>query len=234
MKNRASSTVLLVAALIALMIFSGCPKKDTLMPTTTGVGSSAPEGSAAQPSKSAVASSGLSADGDEISSTPFGDGPDTDETALSASERAATGDDAYSAELAAARLAAAQGAVQSGSGALDPEAKARLASFTVYFDFDSADLRADAMPLLNQAAGALKANKTVKILLTGHCDERGTADYNLALGQRRAEAVRQYLIGRGVLAQTLDTVSMGAEEPADMGHDEEAWAKNRRVAFQVK
>ena len=233
MKTSVNTAVLLVAALIALMIFSGCPKKDTVMPTTTAVGSGVPGEDATASADKPGEPSGTATQQDEITSTPIPDEPDTGETALSAREKAASGDEEYSAELAAARLAAAQAAV-SPTGALDAEAKARLSTFAVYFDFDSADLRADALPVLDQAAGTLKANKTVKILLSGHCDERGTADYNLALGQRRAETVRQYLSEKGVPAGTLETVSMGEEEPADKGHDENAWAKNRRVAFQVK
>lgn len=106
---------------------------------------------------------------------------------------------------------------------------------TVYFDFDSAALRPDAIATLQKNAEkikmALQKNPNIIIQLAGHCDERGTQEYNLALGERRALAVRDYLIKLGVPSQNLITISYGEEFPADPGHNEAAWAKNRRVEF---
>ncbi len=106
---------------------------------------------------------------------------------------------------------------------------------TVYFDFDSAALRPDAIATLQKNAekikSALQQNPNIIIQLAGHCDERGTQEYNLALGERRALAVRDYLIKLGVPSQNLITISYGEEFPADPGHNEAAWAKNRRVEF---
>ncbi|HOK08352.1 MAG TPA: peptidoglycan-associated lipoprotein Pal [Candidatus Hydrogenedens sp.] len=102
---------------------------------------------------------------------------------------------------------------------------------TVYFDFDSSALRPDAIATLQKNAEKIKQVPNVIIQLAGHCDERGTQEYNLALGERRALAVRDYLIKLGIPASRLVTISYGEEYPADPGHDESAWAKNRRVEF---
>jgi len=102
---------------------------------------------------------------------------------------------------------------------------------TVYFDYDSNTLRADAMAILRENAEKIKQVPGVVIQLAGHCDERGTQEYNLALGERRALAVRQYLIQLGVSGDRLITISYGKEFPAVLGSNEAAWAKNRRVEF---
>ncbi len=102
---------------------------------------------------------------------------------------------------------------------------------TVYFDYDSNTLRPDAMAVLRENAEKIKQVPGVIIQLAGHCDERGTQEYNLALGERRALAVRQYLIQLGVPADRLITISYGKEFPAVLGSNEAAWTKNRRVEF---
>jgi len=102
---------------------------------------------------------------------------------------------------------------------------------TVYFDYNSNSLRPDAMATLRENAEKIKQVPGVVIQLAGHCDERGTQEYNLALGERRALAVRQYLIQMGVSGDRLITISYGKEFPAVVGSDESAWAKNRRVEF---
>ena len=102
---------------------------------------------------------------------------------------------------------------------------------TVYFDFDKANLRPEAKELLKVNAQVLKDNPDVTVSIEGHCDERGTVEYNLALGERRANAARQYLVDMGVAAARIRTISYGEERPADPGHNEGAWAKNRRAAF---
>lgn len=102
---------------------------------------------------------------------------------------------------------------------------------TVYFDYDSNALRPDAMATLRENAEKIKQVPGVVIQLAGHCDERGTQEYNLALGERRALAVRQYLIQLGVSGDRLITISYGKEFPAVLGSNEAAWTKNRRVEF---
>lgn len=103
---------------------------------------------------------------------------------------------------------------------------------TVYFDFDKADLRQDARDVLSKNAEIiLKAMAGTKIQIEGHCDERGSAEYNLALGEHRAKAVLKYLTTLGVKADHLSIISYGKEKPAVNGTDESAWAKNRRAEF---
>jgi len=107
---------------------------------------------------------------------------------------------------------------------------------TVYFDFNKYDIRPDQRPTLQANADKLKTEPLSKfrLVIEGHCDERNTNEYNMALGDRRANAVKQYLIGLGVPAARLRTISYGEERPADPGHNEEAWAKNRRCEFVLE
>ncbi|GAM08544.1 peptidoglycan-associated lipoprotein [Geobacter sp. OR-1] len=105
---------------------------------------------------------------------------------------------------------------------------------TVYYDFDSAILTSSARDTLSANASVLLKKQTgLKIQVEGHCDERGSAEYNLALGERRAKSAMNYLMTLGVPASRLSTISYGKEKPADPGHDEAAWAKNRRAEFVV-
>ena len=98
----------------------------------------------------------------------------------------------------------------------------------VYFGFDSAALTSTAQSKLDMAAAYIKQNNVGQITVEGHCDERGTREYNLALGDRRAVAIKRYLTAKGVPADKIRTISYGKERPAVMAHNEQAWAKNRR------
>jgi peptidoglycan-associated lipoprotein len=102
----------------------------------------------------------------------------------------------------------------------------------IYFDFDSQTIRSSETGKIQQIAGAMQGNST-QIIIAGFTDERGTAEYNRGLGERRAEAVRENLISQGVDGNRVQTVSFGLEMPADSGHDEAAWAKNRRAEIGV-
>jgi peptidoglycan-associated lipoprotein len=103
----------------------------------------------------------------------------------------------------------------------------------VFFDFDQASIRDDQKTALNQNVGWLKKNSQGKITIEGHCDERGATEYNLALGERRAKAVKDYLVAAGVGADRIATVSYGEERPFVLGHDESAWKWNRRGHFVI-
>jgi peptidoglycan-associated lipoprotein len=105
---------------------------------------------------------------------------------------------------------------------------------TVYFQFDSYELDDPTRMVLQQNADWLLDNTQYNIRVEGHCDERGTIEYNLALGERRASAVRDYLVSLGVDAFRIRIVSYGEEDPADPGHDDAAWAKNRRAVFVIE
>jgi peptidoglycan-associated lipoprotein len=111
----------------------------------------------------------------------------------------------------------------------EAEARAARTFEAIYFDYDKANIRDDQKGGLTANADKLKAHAELKVTLEGHCDERGTAEYNLALGQKRADSAKAFLTKAGVAADRLKTVSFGKERPADPGHTEAAWAKNRRV-----
>ncbi len=100
-----------------------------------------------------------------------------------------------------------------------------------YFDYDKADIRPDARTALSKTADFLKANTRFKVTIEGHCDERGSTEYNLGLGDRRASAVKQYLVSLGVSADRLSTVSFGKEKPFCMESAEACWQQNRRGHF---
>lgn len=102
---------------------------------------------------------------------------------------------------------------------------------TVYFAFDSSNLSSESQAKLNNLADHLQKNASVTVQIEGHCDERGTVQYNLALGERRALAVKGFLTNLGVGDNRITTISYGEEKPVDVGHDESAWSKNRRAEF---
>jgi peptidoglycan-associated lipoprotein len=109
-----------------------------------------------------------------------------------------------------------------------------LRAHTVYFDFDRATVKSSERSKLQAVADYLKANNTVSVLVEGHCDERGTEGYNLALGDRRALAIREMLVTQlGVPSDNVHTISFGEAKPATQGNDESAWSKNRRGEFVV-
>jgi len=111
---------------------------------------------------------------------------------------------------------------------------AETAFENIYFDFDKSDLSPDARDVLSKNANILLKDKpNVKIQIAGNCDERGSAEYNLALGERRAKSAQQYLITLGVAPDRLSVISYGKEKPAVEGNDEAAWAKNRRDEFTI-
>jgi peptidoglycan-associated lipoprotein len=103
-----------------------------------------------------------------------------------------------------------------------------LSKLTVYFDFDSSVINDDAMAVVKAHAQYLVSNGAAMMTVEGHCDERGTREYNIALGERRADAVRRVLIANGVSSNQLSVVSYGEERPAAIGHNESAWSQNRR------
>ena len=103
----------------------------------------------------------------------------------------------------------------------------------IYFDFDKYFLRPEAKEALQKNARILKANPQIKIKIEGHCDERGTVEYNLALGEKRSRSARDYLINLGIDPGRISIISYGKERPVAMGHNEDAWYKNRRDEFVI-
>jgi len=104
---------------------------------------------------------------------------------------------------------------------------------TIHFDFDRYEIRPGDAEILKSNAAFLKKYPSIKIQIEGHCDERGTNEYNLALGERRANSTKNYLISLGIASDRITTISYGEERPLDPAHNEEAWAKNRRAQFLI-
>jgi peptidoglycan-associated lipoprotein len=199
--------------LVAFALVSGCAKKTVLKEEITPQASAAPE--VAKPVAKAT----------EKSTKDAEDARKRAEQERTAKEAAikAKADKEAAAKQEAAKKAAREAAAVT--------AKELYELADVNFDFDKFTLQDKSRTILNKHAEWLNKNKDVKITVEGHCDERGTAEYNLALGERRADAAAKYLIGMGIDVKRIKTISYGFESPLDSGHNEEAWAKNRRAHF---
>ena len=147
--------------------------------------------------------------------------------------------DAQAAEAAQRRAdsIAAANAAASRDAAGDRQSQLEMANVLaqrVYFDYDRDQLRDDGAAVLDAKSAILQANPSITLVVTGHTDERGTAEYNLALGQRRAATVKRYLTGKGVTENRVSTQSLGDSQPASSGSDETAYQQNRRAEFDVR
>lgn len=136
-------------------------------------------------------------------------------------------------EDAAAKAAAEKAAAEEAARKAAMDARELFLYEEIYFDFDKSDLLEEAQEVLRRKAEYLKDNPDVLVIIEGHCDERGTNEYNLALGDRRASSAKDFLVNLGIAGSRLTCVSYGEERPADPGHNEEAWAKNRRCHFTI-
>jgi peptidoglycan-associated lipoprotein len=114
------------------------------------------------------------------------------------------------------------------------EAREQFMNENIHFEFDKSSLLPEAQEILTRKAAWLGVNPGERVIIEGHCDERGTNEYNLALGDRRAESAKSFLVDLGIDAARLTTISYGEERPVDPAHNEEAWAKNRRAHFVVE
>ena len=119
-------------------------------------------------------------------------------------------------------------------GVTPVDGNGRPISRTFYFDYDKAVLRPADLAALEVHAQILRRNSDRSVVIEGHCDERGTREYNLALGERRADAVASFLRSAGVASRQIETVSYGEEQPEDPGHDESAWSRNRRAVVSYR
>ena len=117
----------------------------------------------------------------------------------------------------------------SGAGAGSPNAVLASAGNTIYFAFDRSDITGESRQVLVRQAAVLNQNPSWTVTIEGHCDERGTVEYNLGLGERRANATKQALIALGVAAGRINVISYGKERPVNPGHNEQGWAQNRRA-----
>ena len=150
----------------------------------------------------------------------------TGDSASGSSSSSATGSTSASASR---KPATAPSSTTSATQMSDAEKLAQVGN-TVYFGFDSAELSGSAQMTLDRQAAFLNVNPALVVIVEGHADERGTREYNLALGDRRATAVRDYLLAKGLNSARIRTVSYGKERPAVSGSNEDAWEKNRRAA----
>ena len=133
---------------------------------------------------------------------------------------------------AAAAAARAAAEAEARARAAVDAAKAAFAT-AIYFDLDKSELSTEARALLDAKLPLLRTNANVRIRIAGHADDRGSDEYNVALGQRRAASAKRYLVDQGIAADRIDVVSFGEERPAAMGSGEESWAKNRRDEFEI-
>ncbi len=149
-------------------------------------------------------------------------------------EPAATGTGAATTTQTAAPTGAPGAAVESKS--VDPfsDPNNLLSKNAIYYDFDNATIKGDYKPLVQAHASYLDAHRGANVVIQGNCDERGSREYNVGLGQRRADSVKRMLETLGVKAGQIETVSFGKEKPRAMGHDEAAWAENRRSDIVYK
>lgn len=134
--------------------------------------------------------------------------------------------------IAAANAAAARAAAERAAATAKTEAE-RMFANQVHFDYDKSDIRADDQAILDWKVRLLQANPSMTIRISGHADERGSDEYNLALGNRRAGAAKRYLVNKGIDASRISTDSYGEERPLDTAGSEAAWAANRRAEFTI-
>lgn len=170
----------------------------------------------------------------QTASDSSGDSSSTTTTASSDASSSSSGDGSSSSSSSSASdSSSASAGAGSSTSTRTPAEKLTAIGNTVYFAFDSAALDPRAQQTLSRQAAFLKVNPSIKITVEGHCDERGTREYNLALGERRASASRDFLLAQGIDAARVRIVSYGKERPVVEGSNEAAWAKNRRSATMI-
>ena len=125
------------------------------------------------------------------------------------------------------------GSGEEGTNALNEQFKREVQSNTIHFSYDQYDIDSEARAILDSQARWLAAHPNSRVTIEGHCDERGTREYNLALGDRRANAAKNYLAARGISPSQINTISYGKERPVALGSDEASWAQNRRAVTIV-
>ncbi len=161
----------------------------------------------------------------------------SDMSATTAEEQRQTEEAATQAQQEREQQAAAEASAQIAEETAQRDMmiqKNMFESESVYFEFDSSALSPVAQGVLTGKADYLRDNPGSQVIIEGHCDERGTPEYNLALGDRRAESAKNFLVNMGIDSSRFTTVSYGEENPVDAGHGEEAWAKNRRAKFLIE
>ncbi|HTZ76769.1 MAG TPA: peptidoglycan-associated lipoprotein Pal [Stellaceae bacterium] len=139
---------------------------------------------------------------------------------------------AENANTSGASAGTSTSAAPTGTAAL--QSQLQQVGDRIYFAFDKSDITPESRQVLAKQADLLKQNPSVTVTIEGHCDERGTREYNLGLGERRANATKQALVALGIAANRINTISYGKERPAVLGHNEQAWAQNRRAVTVIQ
>ena len=170
-----------------------------------------------------------STDSNEVVGSSSGSSSGSGAAASASSNTSSDAGGTTSAGTTSAGTTSAGGASSIGSIRTPDELLAKVGS-TVYFDYDQSSLSSEAQATLDRQAAFLKASPSFRLIIEGHCDERGTREYNLALGDRRASAVRDYLVAKGINASRLSTISYGKERPSVGGSNDTSYALNRRSA----
>jgi len=168
----------------------------------------------------------------EVATTAGEEQAEAAEQAKQTGEEAATG--ISEEELAAQERAEAVAEKRRRQAEEERAAKQEFVNENVYFGFDDASLTRKARQILAEKVEWLRKHPDGEVVIEGHCDERGTKEYNMALGQRRAQSIKNYLVNAGIDPSRLETISYGEERPVDPRHNEMAWAKNRRGVFRIK
>ena len=173
-----------------------------------------------------------STDSNEVVGSSSGSSSGSGAAASASSNTSSDAGGTTSAETTSAGTTSAGGASSIGSIRTPDELLAKVGS-TVYFDYDQSSLTSEAQATLDRQAAFLKASPSFRLIIEGHCDERGTREYNLALGDRRASAVRDYLVAKGINASRLSTISYGKEIPSVGGSNETSYSLNRRSVSRI-
>lgn len=196
-----------IALAVTALFLTGCPKRPEVVETVPPPGAQQPGQAGIPPAPKPV--------------TPTEKSPT--EVAVQSPEAGPT----ETGAVPEAKIAEAEVGQDASAATLALELK------DVYFDFDQSAIREDSRKLLNENAEWFRKHTAAKVTIEGHCDERGSSEYNLALGDRRARSTRDYLVAAGVAAARISTISYGKERPFVQGHDESAWRWNRRAHFTV-
>ena len=211
MRCRKITAIPTIALLMVIALFlTGCPKHTDLPP------------SASQPAAGQMALAPSA--GDSSATTSPGAPSSSSYSSLVRSQ-----EEKVTSSTAGIQEPPASGAPSAGPTGMAGKAASPLKD--IFFDFDKSNIRDDAKPNLAEDTQWLKANQAAKFTIEGHCDERGTAEYNLGLGERRAKATSDYLVAAGIDAKRIKILSFGKERPFVLGHDESAWKWNRRAHF---
>ena len=173
-----------------------------------------------------------STDSNEVVGSSSGSSSGSGAAASASSNTSSDAGGTTSAGTTSAGTTSAGGASSIGSIRTPDELLAKVGS-TVYFDYDQSSLTSEAQATLDRQAAFLKASPSFRLVIEGHCDERGTREYNLALGDRRASAVRDYLVAKGINGSRLSTISYGKERPSVGGSNDTSYALNRRSVSRI-